>query len=311
VNFILQLIGDIGLLVLSIALLWKGSDWLIDSATRIGRTAGLSDLVIGLTIVAFGTSAPEFAVTIFAAIQGQSDISVGNIVGSNIFNLGFILGGCAIVRVQDIARQLVYRDGLLMIGSATVLAVMLTGLTLSRLEGILLITGLFAYVLLLFYQRATLEEQVPAGRAAWKDYFLLTVGIGFIVGGGHLLVRAASSLAGLAGLSEWAVAVTIVAAGTSSPEFATSLNAAFKGRHGISVGNIVGSNLFNILGVLGLAGIIRPMALSQEALYNIYMLLGICVVSVFFMRTGWKISRREGLTLATLGIMQWGFGLIK
>lgn len=300
-NFIL----NIGLVVVSIVLLWKGSGWLVDSASRIGRKLNLSDLTIGLTIVAFGTSAPEFAVTISAALSGKSDISVGNIVGSNIFNLGFILGGCALFRAMKATKEVVYRDGSILIGTSVLLLIFLHDRHFARWEGIILFAGLFAYLILLFTRKRPLDSGVPTGVATWKDYPLLLLGIGFVVGGGHLLVHSASEVARFLGVSEWVIAVTIVAAGTSAPEFATSLMAAAKGRYGMSLGNLIGSDLFNLLGVLGLAGTIRNMDVAEGAFSSVAMLGGMCLIVVIFLRTGWVISRWEGATLVLIGIARW------
>ena len=301
-----EAIISIILLCCSIGLLWKGSDWLVNSAAHIGRSLGMSDLVIGLTIVAFGTSAPEFAVTISAALGGRSFISVGNVVGSNIFNLGFILGGCALIKVLKTPTQLVYRDGLLLIGTAIAVTYMLHDYYLSGMEGLLLLIVLCVYILSLIIGRKKLDEEIPEGKAAGKDYLLLIVGIAMVIGGGHLLVLSASELALFFGLSEWVIAVTIVAAGTSAPEFATSLMAATKGRHGMSLGNLIGSDLFNLLGVLGLAALIRPMGVAESSLHSMYMLVGMCILTVVFMRSGWKVSRLEGGILVTLGFLRWG-----
>jgi cation:H+ antiporter len=296
---------NLGLLVASIVLLWKGSEYLVDSAARIGRKHNLSDLTIGLTIVAFGTSAPEFAVTISAAITGKANISVGNIVGSNIFNLGFILGGCALFRALQTTKTLIMRDGFILIGTSLVLVVMLHDRHLARWEGIVLFCGLIAYLVLLFTRKQTIDSEVPAGEATWKDYPILLAGIAGVVGGGHLLVESASEIARFMGISEWVIAVTIVAAGTSAPEFATSLMAAAKGRHGMSLGNLVGSDLFNLLGVLGMAGIIRNMGVAENSFSSVIMLSGMCVLVVVFMRTGMKISRAEGATLVAIGLIRW------
>ncbi|RLB56952.1 MAG: sodium:calcium antiporter [Deltaproteobacteria bacterium] len=293
------------LLLLSVALLWKGSDWLVESAARVGHSLGMSDLTIGLTIVAFGTSAPEFAVTISAAVTGRADISVGNVVGSNIFNLGFILGGCSLFAALRAERRMVWRDGGVLVGTALLLLWMLHDRHLSHLEGGILFAGLLAYVAVLFRQKHHGEGEVPTGRATWKDGLLLLLGLAGVVGGGHLLVVSASSLARLFGISEWVIAVTIVAAGTSAPEFATSLMAAAKGRHGMSLGNLIGSDLFNLLGVLGLAGMIRNLQINPGAFSSVAMLAGMCVLVVVFMRTGWRISRWEGLVLIAIGVVRW------
>jgi cation:H+ antiporter len=305
-----DLLVNITLLVLSIFMLWKGSEWLVESAARIGRKFKVSDLTIGLTIVAFGTSAPEFAVTITAALSGKADISVGNIVGSNIFNLGFILGGCALFKALQTTKTVIYRDGFILIGTSLVLLYMLHDHYLAWWEGITLFVGLLAYIILLFVKKAPQDSEVPHGVAGWKDIPMFFGGLGLIVGGGYLLVESASDIARFAGISEWVIAVTIVAAGTSAPEFATSLMAAAKGHHGMSLGNLIGSDLFNLLGVLGIAGIIRPMNVDPSSTSSVWMLAGMCVLVVVFMRTGWKISRNEGLALVLIGAARWALDFI-
>jgi cation:H+ antiporter len=302
-----EILLNIALLVASILLLWKGSEWLVDSAARIGRRLNMSDLTIGLTIVAFGTSAPEFAVTVFAAITGKADISVGNVVGSNIFNLGFILGGCALFSTLKTNPTLVYRDGGLLISTTLVLVLFLHDHHLARWEGIVLFCGLVGYITLLFIKKDPVDEdEMPEGEATWKDYPLMLLGIAGVVGGGHLLVESSTGIARIMGISEWVIAVTIVAAGTSAPEFATSLMAAAKGRAGMSLGNLVGSDLFNMLGVLGVAGMIRNMPVDERSFSSVLMLVGMCTLVVIFMRSGWRLKKWEGMVLIMLGLMRWG-----
>lgn len=297
---------DVALLIASIVMLWKGSSWLVDSASRIGRKFQLSDMTIGLTIVAFGTSAPEFAVTVSAAISGNANISIGNVVGSNIFNLGFILGGCAMFSALKTNPRIVYRDGTLLILTTLALVFFLYDSHLARWEGIVLLAGLVGYLSLLFFRKEPVdEEEIPGGMATWRDYPLLLLGILAVAGGGHLLVDSASSIARFLGISEWVIAVTIVAAGTSAPEFATSLMAAAKGKAGMSLGNLIGSDLFNLLGVLGVAGIIRPMTIAGSSFSSVVMLVGMCVLVVVFLRTGWQLRRWEGAVLVIVGLVRW------
>jgi cation:H+ antiporter len=293
---------------LSTGLLWKGSHWLVDSAVRIARKLRMSDLAIGLTIVAMGTSAPEFAVTINAAIRGLPDISVSNVVGSNIFNLGFILGGCAAIRNIITTPALVWRDGLFLFAASSVLALFFKDLTLNPQEGFVLLTALIVYFgCLLFWKKAHVEEMDLEENATWKDIPLLILGIIAIAAGGHLLVWSAVSLARACGISEWVIGVTIVAAGTSAPEFAASLVAALKGRYSISAGNLIGSDLFNLLGVLGLAGTLRPLTIDAAGLGSLYVLIGMVLLVVVFMRTGFRISRAEGFALVGLNLIRWIF----
>ena len=305
---------NILLLLLSIVMLWLGSDKLVDSAGRIAKKIGISELAIGLTVVAFGTSAPEFAVTITAAVQGLSSLSVGNIVGSNIFNLGFILGTVALFKSMKISRKLVYRDGVLMIASTLLLLIFFLNLELNRTEGIILVSILIIYLIVLFIKKETFEDEEDEHSnepATWKDWIILPSSIIIIVAGGKLLVNSGSFIAGSFGISEWVIGVTIVAAGTSAPEMATSLAAAIKGRHGISAGNLVGSNLFNLLGVLGLAGIIRPLKIPASSFYSLIMLSVLVILVIAIMRTKWRVSRIEGIILILLGLVFWTYDFLK
>ena len=296
---------NIGILILSIIALWLGAIWIVDPAPKIARKVGISDLVVGLTVIAFGTSMPEFAVTITAAIKQQPNISVGNIVGSNIFNLGFILGGVALLQVIKSNKKIVYREGSILIGISLLLLFFLRDYTLSFWEGFILFAGLIAYLLYLFIHREIPEEELPTGPFHWYHILQLIAGLVIVVIGGHYLVDSASYLARVVGLSEWAIAVTVVAAGTSAPEFATSLVAAMRGRHGISAGNLIGSDLFNIMGVLGLAAILRPLHVAHDALLDIGLMVFLIVLVIIFMRTKWEVSRREGLILILVSIVLW------
>lgn len=294
---------DILIIIACIIGLWRGAELVVNSATRIARRIGMSDLVIGLTVVAIGTSAPEFAVTVVAALEGQSDISVGNVVGSNIFNLGFILGGLALLKGIATSKTMVYRDGGMLIGTTILLIIFLYDLTLSRFESAILLIILVVYIGFLIYRRAESEEHIPEGKFNWLDVPKFIVGIAIIVTAGHYFVEAASNLARLIGLSEWVIGVTIVAIGTSAPEIATSLVALLRGQSGMSAGNLVGSDLFNLLGVLGLAGLLNPMVVNPAAQSSILLLGAMVVLVVIMMRTGWRLSRWEGglLILITLG----------
>jgi cation:H+ antiporter len=300
------------ILLLSVLFLWKGADNLVDSASKIAETFGISDLVIGLTVVAFGTSAPEFAVTIDAALKQKADISVGNIVGSNIFNLGFILGTVAVIKSIESTKKLVYRDGIFMILVTLLLLVFFLDNNLSRYEGIILMTILLLYLVFLFIKKEPIdEERIVHEPATWKDWVMLPLSITAVILGGHYLVSSASFLAQTAGISNWVIGVTIVAAGTSAPEMATSLAAVLKGKHGMSAGNLIGSDLFNILGVLGLAGTLNPMEINPNAYSSLLMLTGMVTLVIIFLRTGWLLSRTEGFILLGIGIARWVVDFMK
>jgi cation:H+ antiporter len=226
-------------------------------------------------------------------------------VGSNIFNLGFILGGCAAIREIETTPSLVWRDGIFLLCVSSLLVLMLKDLTLSSKEGAILLTLLILYLAFLFQRKVPLEEVETGDEATMRDVVYFLLGIAAVVGGGHLLVHSAVALATAFGISEWVIGVTIVAAGTSAPEFATSLVAALKGRYGISAGNLIGSDLYNLLGVLGLAGTLRPLTIDQAGLGSLYILVGMVLLVVVFMRTGFRVSRAEGLTLVVVSLIRW------
>ncbi|MEM7333687.1 MAG: sodium:calcium antiporter [Chloroflexota bacterium] len=295
------------IVVLTIGGLWLGGNWIVNSASRIAKQFGMSELVIGLTIVAIGTSAPEFAVTIAAALGGQADISVGNVVGSNIFNLGFILGGVALVAGIPTNRKLVFRDGGMLIGATILLLIFLSDLRMALWEGAILMIVLVSYVSYLLYIRdgGDTAEELPEGDFKWTDIPMLIAGIALIVISGEFLVESATHIARAFGLSEWVIGVTIVAAGTSAPEMATSLVGVMRGRHGISIGNLIGSDLFNLLGVLGLAAVINPMTVASSAYGSLWLLFALVALVVIMMRTGWRLSRWEGGLLVVINLVRW------
>lgn len=298
----MEILRDILIILLCIVVIAKGAVWLVDSAAKIARRIGISELVVGLTIVAMGTSAPEFGVTILAALRGMGDISVGNIVGSNIFNLGFILGGTAAIHGLKTNKKVIYRDGGFLLFGTLLLAVFLWNLTLWRVEGIILFALLLGYLGFLYWKKETLKAETRARQLHWLDPLLLISGMGLVLGGSHFLVEYAVDLAKVIGISEWVVGVTIVAAGTSAPEFATSMVAALRGHYGMSVGNLIGSDIFNLFGVLGLAAIMRNLPVDIGARSNLIILVMMVLVVLVFMRTGWRISRKEGIVLVSIGL---------
>jgi len=307
------LILDAFLLLMSIVMLWKGADWLVDSAAEIAHSLKVSDLVIGLTVVAFGTSAPEFAVTISAAITKQTNISIGNVIGSNIFNLGFILGGTALIRPIITTPKLFFRDGFFLLISTVFIFFLFFGIdgwsvddAFSNIEGLFLFSLLIGYIIFLFVEKEAPEEIHPHS-ATYRSYLVFFIGIFLIVYGGHLMVTHASSIARSFGISDWVIAVTIVAAGTSAPEFATSLTASIKGRHNIAVGNLIGSDLFNLLGVLGLAGMINPATIEKDIYMSVFNLVLMVGLVLLFIRTNWRIGRIEGGILVAINLIRWYF----
>lgn len=301
----MEIFKDIIIIIISIIVISKGAIMLVDSAVRIAQRFGISELIIGLTIVAMGTSAPEFAVTIISSFSGKSDISVGNIVGSNIFNLGFILGGTAIIRSLPTTRTVVFRDGGFLFAGAMMLTYFLWDLTLTQVEGIILFLLLLVYIGYLYWKKEPFELEKNTKVYKWYDPLLLVVSIIMVVVSSLFLVEYASNLAKIMGVSDWIIGATIIAAGTSAPELAISIVAALRGHYGLSVGNLIGSDIFNLYGVLGVASMMRDLPVDIEARTNLILLLVMVLIALFFMRTGWKISRREGIVLVLLGLCRW------
>lgn len=287
---------------LAVGLLWITADWIVDSAGAIARSRGVSELTIGLTIVAFGTSAPEFLVTATAAVKGLSDISMANVVGSNLVNLGVILGAGALIRPVAAARALVGRDGLLLFGlSAAVALAAWTGF-LGRGAGLLLLAFLAGYVWFLFHS-GRVEVEDGHRQARWWDYPRLLAGFAGVALGGSLLVDAATALARSAGISEWFIGMTLVALGTSLPELATTIAASLKGRNDMLLGNLVGSNIFNYAGVLGTACLLRPLSPSSGAAVDTALNVLFTALFLLVARTHWTIGRREGFALFAASLL--------
>lgn len=319
------MLTEVMLVLISMIALWLGARLTVDNASRIAKSMGISEVIIGLTVVAFGTSAPEFAVSIGAALKGYSSISVANIVGSNIFNLGFILGGIAVITHIKTTREMVYRDCMFLAITTLLLSFFLYDLELSQIEGAFLFLLLFLYLCYLLKKRKAEvrgleevenDEESSAGDGSDDSIAqitgsaaLLICGLSAVITGSHFLVESARTLARAAGISEWIVGVTIVAAGTSAPEFVTSLVAALKGHHEISAGTLIGSDIFNCVGVLGLAGMIRPLIVVPHARVSVCMLSLMVFLILVFMRTGWKLSRAEGAFLLSIAIIRWIFDL--
>jgi cation:H+ antiporter len=297
------------LFCLGLAVLVVGANWLVKGASRLAAAAGVSALVIGLTVVAFGTSAPELAVSVQSAWSGQSDMAVGNVVGSNIFNVLFILGASALITPLLVAQQLVRRDVPIMI-------VLSTGLWLIGRDGQLtLVDGLAMVAMLVVYtvwiirvsRRETkaveAEYEAEYGAAeATKTSVLANVGfvlagLAMLVIGSNWLVDGAVAFARWAGVDEVTVSLTIVAAGTSLPEVATSITAAIRGERDIAVGNVVGSNIFNILSVLGLSAVVSPGGLAVSPAmehFSIPVMIAVAVACLPVFARGWTIPRWQG-----------------
>lgn len=299
-NLLLFLAGLLALVV--------GAESLVRGASRLALTLGLSPLVVGLTIVAFGTSAPELAVSVNAAMDGRTDIAAGNVVGSNIFNVLFILGLSALIVPLTVHVQVIRQEVPIMIGTALLLVAFAVDGRVGLTDGVLLLGSLVAYTVFLIVQsrrqgadpEAAFSSDLP--RSAWDRHWsvqvlLMAVGLTLLVLGSQWLVTSATAFARALGVSELVIGLTIVAAGTSMPEVATSLLAAVRGQRDIAVGNVVGSCTFNILGCLGAAALVAPQGVPvAEALLSfdlwIMVAVSLACLPVFF--TGREIARWEG-----------------
>ena len=298
VNILLLLVG-LGLVVL-------GADWLVNGASSIARMAGISEFVIGLTIVGFGTSCPELVVSLSGAIEGNSDISVGNVVGSNIFNVLFILGLTAMVLPVGMTDKNRRIDIPITIGVTILLVILgitgsMSGPVISRWEGVLMLLVFSAYLFYCFKSDSKDEfsETQRATLSITKSIALTLTGLAGLIFGGDLFVDSATALARQIGVSDKFIAVTILAGGTSLPELATSLVAAIKGKEQLALGNILGSNVFNAMMILGLSSVITPLSFASMTIVDIITLVLSAVLLLIWAYTGRKnrIDRREGAAM--------------
>jgi cation:H+ antiporter len=289
--------------IAGLVLLVLGAEALVRGASKLASSLRVPPLIVGLTVVAYGTSTPEIAVSLQAALAGQADIALGNVVGSNIFNVLFILGLSAIIAPLVVSRQLVWMDVPIMIGVSVLLLLMALDGRVSRLEGGVLALGVVGYTVFLIRQAR--QEKAAAREAAdgatlrtWTvNLAYIAAGLGLLALGARWFVDASIAIARLMGVSELVIALTIVAAGTSMPEVATSIIASIRGERDIAVGNVVGSSIYNILAVLGLAALIAPggVAVAPAALdFDIPVMVAVAMACLPIFVTGHLIARWEG-----------------
>lgn len=301
------MIVNLLLLAAALAILFFGAEALVRGSASVALRLGLTPLVVGLTVVAFGTSAPELVVSVGAAIDGLGNIAVGNVVGSNIFNIGIILGLAALICPIPVNLAVIKLDAPVMIAAAIVMIGVLSGGTVSRPEGFLLLTALAAYTAFTIYLarrrsdpnvEQEFQQAVPsASGSALRDILMIVGGLVLLVAGSRLLVSAAVAIARVWGVSDAVIGLTIVSAGTSMPELATSVIAALRRQPDIAVGNIVGSNIFNILGILGASAAIRPMTAPGIQPFDLWVMVGFSAALFPLLYTGRKIIRSEGIVL--------------
>ena len=297
------------LFLVGLAFLVAGADALVRGAARLASALGISPLVIGLTVVAFGTSSPELAVSVLAGLSGQTDISLGNVVGSNIFNVLFILGLSAAIKPLFVTQQLVRLDVPIMIGASVLTLLLGLDGMISRLDGTLLLAGIFAYTVFLIRQsrkditapRNDQNSSTPKSESVRSWLFssaLVLGGLALLAVGSRWLVNGAIAIAQAIGVSKLIVGITIVAAGTSLPEVATSVTASIRGERDIAIGNAVGSNIFNILVVLGLSSLVVPNGIKVSTAvmrFDIPVMIAVSVACLPIFFTDNMIARWEGI----------------
>lgn len=288
-------------LLVSLVILYYGAEGLVSGAASLAKRIGISPLVIGLTIVSIGTSMPELIVSVKAAMNGQSALSIGNVLGSNFFNIGIILGLSALIYPLAVKRQLLKLDVPVMIFTSLLFFLMFLDYEISRVEALVFILLFLSYVsYLLFASKKNAaveeeeEEEIKQTKHWTLDILFIIVGLLALVYGSDLLVVNATLIAGRLGMSEAMIGLTIVAAGTSMPELATSVVAALKKRSDIAIGNVVGSNIFNVLLILGVAGLIQPISTPEINYVDSLFLIGISLLLWLFMKAGSRIKRWQG-----------------
>lgn len=313
------------LLLLGFVLLIKGADYFVDGSSKIASALHISPLLIGLTIVAFGTSSPEATVSIVAALEGSADVAIGNIVGSNILNITLVIGLTTLLNPLKVENETVRKEIPFVLLASTVLLIIISDITLQSMSGNF-ITRSDGFILLLFLaiflyyiievargnrdkiKEENLEQEAPS----WGKNIMITVGgLAAIIFGGDLVVDNATDIAFSFGMSETLVGLTIVAIGTSLPELITSITAAIKKQSEMALGNIVGSNIFNILFVLGATSVITPLAVDSKIFIDVIIMIVITVILLIFSRTGFRIGKREGVFLAVAYILYMVFIIIR
>lgn len=307
------MIVDIFFIVLGVYCVLKGADWLTDGASALARRMQMSEMMIGLTIVAAGTSAPELFVSVVSALKGTPDLAVGNVVGSNTMNSMLIVGTAAMVAPMVISRSTVRKDIPFAIAASVLLLVLCMNGDLTRIDGLLLLAGFAAFMGYTlknaknqdYENRPLIQDETS--KSNWKNILLVLWGLVGLVIGSNVFVDHASNLALSLGISEGVVGLTVVAGGTSLPELATSVVAARKGQSAIAIGNVIGSNVFNILLIMGLTATITPLQIEGITTIDMAVMLVSIVMVWLFSRTRYTVERWEGavLVLGYLAYLIW------
>jgi len=297
-------------ILISLLLLYFGANWLVKGSSSLALKAGVSPLVAGLTVVAFGTSSPELVVSVNAAISGHGNIAIGNVIGSNLFNICIILGISALVAPLKIKMQLLKIDIPVLIVTTIGFMLLFSDRHISRFEGIVLVSGIVLYTIvnILLARReknievlAEFQESVTDPKLKWYwSAGLILIGLGLLIAGSELLVKGAVVIARSLGVGETIISLTIIAAGTSMPELASSIVATIKKEYDIAIGNIIGSNIFNILGIIGISSLVKPLSAIAISNIDLYAMLGVTLLLLPFFKTHYTLKRDEGFFMIAL-----------
>ena len=301
-------------LILGFFLLVKGADFFVDGSSSIAKLMKIPAVIIGLTIVSIGTSLPEAAVSITSSLQGSYDLSIANVVGSNIFNTLMVIGFSAIICPFVIDRMIMKRDFPICIAMSVLLAFMLSDNTLSRAEAVVLFAFFVLYIIMLVLSALKSREDSADDIKALsplKSVLFILIGAAGIIAGGQFTVNSAKFFAVAFGMSELLIGLTVVAVGTSLPELVTSIVAAKKGESEIALGNVIGSNIFNILFILGMSGIVHPLSCDSGAFTDTLILISICILMYVACKTKDTVSRAEGFICVLIYVLYVFFAILR
>lgn len=313
------------LLIIGFLLLIKGADYFVDGASTIAKLLNIPPILIGLTIVAFGTSSPEAAVSISAAIKGSGDISLGNVVGSNMFNITAIIGITSIINPLKVERETIRKEIPFALLASIALFILISDVNLqffnknliTRSDGLILLLFFLIFLYYIFEVARNSREKVvldneKTSTLTWgRNIFFTLAGLGAIIYGGDLVVKSSTEIAYSIGMSQTLVGLTIVAIGTSLPELITSITAAMKKQSEIALGNIIGSNIFNILFVLGSSSLISPISVDNKIFTDVMLMILFTIVLLYFSKTHSKVSKLEGSILTLVYLAYTAFIIIR
>ena len=306
---------QVGLLLVGFICLIKGSDFFVDGASSIASLLKIPTIIVGLTIVALGTSAPEAAVSITSSLTGSNAMAVSNVIGSNLFNMMMVIGISALLSDLVMEKSVLEKDLPFLVGITLLWAIfIIIGWDITNIEGIILLIIMVVYISALVYntRKSGEAQEVEKPKLTLpKSIIFILVGIAGIVLGGDLVVDSASAIAIALGMSETLVGLTIVAMGTSLPELVTSITALKKGENQLVIGNVIGSNIFNILFVLGASSAISAIPLDSSMLIDVVFMLAVTVLCFIFGKTQEKYDKREGVILVTLFIVYMAFAILR